>query len=285
MSTRTRPAASVAVVAGAALWSSARTTSPAGRWRALRPNLLERLRQRERPVPVGGRLSHELGHHLDCGHPPGREAGAANCDRPSTDVEWISQLRRHVPQTAGALVAPVFRIHANSAGNLRRCHQLPTRPPHRLLLFPRAAPTGLVVTGDRPHCDSHLAGVGASHLLRARGRPAPGLANLYNADVGNTTLLSATAPRGTDYVRVRARNLFGHLQRWFDADHLLGRCWTRAVYTAPSAPSGLTFSGWVCNVTLTWASATGAPRLTSSKQGRDRISRICSTRTSANPRR
>ena len=47
----------------------------------------------------------------------------------------------------------------------------------------------------------------ASYLVEVGS--ATGLSNLANVDVGNQLTLSASAPRGTYFVRVRARNACG----------------------------------------------------------------------------
>ncbi len=95
---------------------------------------------------------------------------------------------------------------------------------------------------------------GATDYLLEAGS-ASGLSNLYNASVGRITMLSATAPAGTYYVRVRARTAAGIGPVSDEVSFSVG---PGGCTLAPPAPTGLTASVVAGVASVRWNAAPAA---------------------------
>jgi hypothetical protein len=89
-----------------------------------------------------------------------------------------------------------------------------------------------------------------STLLEAGS--APGLKDVFSGDVGATSFLSATAPAGIYYVRVRGKNATGTSAPSPEIAVVVGTC------APPPAPTGLAFTVVGSTVTLNWNGSAGA---------------------------
>jgi predicted phage tail protein len=94
-----------------------------------------------------------------------------------------------------------------------------------------------------------------SYVLEAGS--APGLANLYSADVGNTTALTTGAPHGTYHVRVRAKNGAGVSGASADVSFSVNHA-TPPCTGPPGMPANLTFTQAGHRIDLRWMPAPGS---------------------------
>lgn len=98
--------------------------------------------------------------------------------------------------------------------------------------------------------DAPAAGTPASYEIEAGS--AAGLSNLAVLSTGLTRSLSASAPNGTYYVRVRARNAAGASPPSNEVVVIIG-----GACAVPNAPGTLGFTVVGSRVTLTWSAPTG----------------------------
>ena len=114
------------------------------------------------------------------------------------------------------------------------------------------APTGLThtVSGSIVDLSWQTVAVAASYIVEAGS--GPGLSNLASIDNGSLTRLTAAAPPGTYYVRVRARNACGTGPASNEIVVVVAGC------SVPAAPAALTSSVNGSTVTLNWQPAGGS---------------------------
>jgi hypothetical protein len=89
---------------------------------------------------------------------------------------------------------------------------------------------------------------------RVEAGTAPGLSNVAIVTQGVTTTLSASAPAGTYYVRVKATDPTGESAASNEVVVVVGG---GTCQSAPGAPTGLTGSSANLSVTLAWSAASG----------------------------
>jgi hypothetical protein len=115
-----------------------------------------------------------------------------------------------------------------------------------------STPAGLMQTVNASSVQlSWQAAAGATSYVLEAGSSANS-SNLLASDIGNTTTLSATAPPGTYYVRVRARNACGTGAPSNEVVVLVTGC---APTLAPATPSATVTNGVV---SVTWGGVAGA---------------------------
>ncbi len=119
-----------------------------------------------------------------------------------------------------------------------------------------APPTGLAMTANGLSVDvSWLRSAGAmSYRLEAGS--APGLANLFNGDVGDVDRLQALVPPGSYFVRVRAVNLNGTSGPSAEANLTVSGGASCA--TPPPAPTGYSAQTGGLLAALSWSVSPGA---------------------------
>jgi hypothetical protein len=113
------------------------------------------------------------------------------------------------------------------------------------------APTGLnhTLSGSTVDLSWQTVAVAATYVVEAGS--GPGLSNLASIASGSLSSLTATAPPGTYYVRVRARNACGTSSASNEIVIVVGGC------SVPTTPAGLTASVNGSAVTLNWQPAGG----------------------------
>jgi len=127
---------------------------------------------------------------------------------------------------------------------------------------PPAAPQGLAAqtNGNTIQLSwspgSAVGGTGAPTSYVVRAGTAPGLANLADVDTGSlATSLAASAPNGTYFVRVHARNAYGLSPMSNEVSFTLG---PQLCTTLPGAPGPLTATVNGLSLALAWGAATSA---------------------------
>jgi hypothetical protein len=113
------------------------------------------------------------------------------------------------------------------------------------------APTGLThsLSGSIVDLNWQTVAVASTYVVEAGS--GPGLSNLASIDSGSLARLTATAPPGTYYVRVRARNACGTSPASNEIVVVVGGCST------PTAPVGLSAGVNGSAVTLNWQAPGG----------------------------
>jgi hypothetical protein len=101
---------------------------------------------------------------------------------------------------------------------------------------------------------SWTAPVGAISGFRLEAGTAPGLSNVAIVTLGLTTTLSASAPAGTYYVRVKAIDATGQSAASNEVTVVIGG---GSCQSAPGPPTGLTSTVVSLSITLTWTAAGG----------------------------
>ncbi len=144
---------------------------------------------------------------------------------------------------------------AQTVANFRQADPtLPPPPPVPPPATPPSAPTGLrsqvngtsvTVSWDAVTNDVTARDAATSYVLRAG--TGPGLSNLFNASVGNSTSASGTVPPGTYYWRVFALNGWGTSPSSSEATFTVG-----LPCSVPGPPQDFGFSLSGRTVTLRW---------------------------------
>lgn len=137
---------------------------------------------------------------------------------------------------------------STASGNVTLTLQLPGAGP--------SAPANLAATvGNNLSVSLFWSAVPGATSYQLEAGNAPGLANIFNGEVGNVTTLQATAAPGVYYVRVRARNGAALGPPSSEVQFTLGS-------TGPCAPpptvTGLQASKGNGLVTIQWATSSGA---------------------------
>jgi hypothetical protein len=138
----------------------------------------------------------------------------------------------------GAAIGPPSEEHTFTIGNVA-CTQPPIAPAnHAVRSVGLSAALGW---GPSPGASSYIVEAGS----------APALADLYNANVGGRTELSAAAPAGAYFTRIRGVNGCGVGDPSNEVSFTIG-C------TAPLAPAEISFTKLGGLVTITWQRTFGA---------------------------